>query len=151
MSIKSRTIDNLGIEASNQYAKGQQSLDLRLVEESRFLPSKIEGGLAPYIPGEGEESFTIFTIGRASIWAAFTPPPKYDATIYHLYTYTLIPSLGTSEQLQALDDKFETVEKKITREKEREYKKLRALIKHLLSSSRTFELIKSRCNQYQRG
>ncbi len=151
MSSKLRTIDNLGIEASNQYAKGQQALDRHLIDESRFFPPSIKGGLTPYIPSESEENFTIFTMGRATVWAAFSPPMNYADSSVRLFTYLFIPSLGTSEQLQTLDDRLETLDKKIHKDRERDYKKLCSFIKHLIDSSRTFELIKARCNQYQRG
>jgi len=153
MSIKPRTIDNLGIEASKQYAKGQQELDRRLIEESRLFPSRIEAGLSPYVPAEGEESFTVFIIGRATVWAAFAPPAGYAARSSRLFSYIMIPSLGGSERLQALADKLENLEKTVpqNRLEQHQYNTLRSFIKHLIDSSRTFELIKSRCNQYQRG
>ena len=153
MSIKSRTIDNLGIEASNQYAKGQEALDRRLVEESRQFPTTIESGLTPYISIGGEESFSIFTMGRASVWAAFSPPANYNTTAYRLFSFLFIPSLGGSERLQALGDKLENLKKTISQDRaqQHEYKMLLSFVKHLVDSSRTFELIKSRCNQYQRG
>ncbi len=156
MSIKSRTIDNLGIEASNQYAKNQQALkdiDVNLLQESPYFRPSIESGLTPYIPAGGEESFSIFTIGRATVWAAFSAPANYGATAYRLFTYSFIPSLGGSERLQAIGDKLESLEKTISPDRvpQHEYKTLRSFIQHLIDSSRTFDLIKSRCNQYQRG
>lgn len=188
MSIKARTVDDLGIEASNQYARNQATLDRQLMEETRLFPSKIEGGLNPYISAEGEESYAKFTIGQAVIWANFSPPKDYSVKASRLFTYQLIPSLGGSEQLQAISDKLEALEKGVIislenpkaiileqrfkrheakregehehedeREQERErkrmheYKMFCSFIKMLIDSFRTFELIKSRCNQYQRG
>lgn len=147
------TIDNLGLEASKAYARGQQALDLRLIEESRYFPAKVEGGLTPYISAEGEESFTIFTIGRATVWATFSPPQNYSVSAFHLFSYLLIPSIGGSERLQALGDKLEGLEKTIPQDRVEQYKyqTLRSFVKHLIDFSRTLESIRARCNQYQRG
>lgn len=190
MSIKPRTVDDLGIDASNQYARNQAALDPRLMEESRLFPSKIEGGLNPYISAEGEESYAKFTIGQAVIWANFSPPQDYGVKASRLFTYQLIPSLGGSERLQAISDKLESLDRSVIislespktmilehglhrneerrqgehgheqedqpeqeRERKRmhEYKMFCSFIKMMIDSFRTFELIKSRCNQYQRG
>lgn len=152
MSIKPRTIDNLGIEASNKYAKGQEELEQRLIEDFR-RPLRLEGGLTPYIPAGGEESFTIFSIGCATVWAAFTCPENYSVNASGLFSHLMLPSIGGSEGLQALGDKLENLEKTIPKNaaQQDEYNKVRSFITYLTDASRTFELIKARCNQYQRG
>ena len=152
MSIKPRTIDNLGIEASNKYAKDQEALDLRLIEDFR-RPTKLEGGFTPYIPAGGEESFTIFSIGSATVWAAFSSPENFSIQASGLFSHLMLPSIGGSEGLQALKDKLENLEKTIPQNsgEQREYKIVRSFISYLTDASRTFELIRARCNQYQRG
>lgn len=150
MSIKPRTIDNLGIEASQSYAKRQKELDLRLIEEARYFPPKIEGGISPYIPLLFEERFVI---GSATVWAIFTPPANYSVSLSGLFSYQMIPSLGGTEKLQSLYDQLETLGKTIPDEKmqQYEYKTVLSFVQFLSESSRTFDLIKARCNQYQRG
>lgn len=153
MSIKPRTIDDLGIEASNQYAKGQVEFELerRLLEESKLFPRTQPGaGVTPYLPVLYDIRFVI---GPMIIWAGFNPPANYATVSSHLFTYQLIPSMGGSDQLQGLSDKIEGLEKTVPADKKSqyEYKTVQSLLKLLVDSTRTFELIKSRCNQYQRG
>lgn len=153
MSIKSRTIDNLGIEASNQYAKGQEALASGLVEDSRKFTITAEGGLPPYIPAEGIDSFTIFSMKGHTVWAAFSPPANYSALSPRLFTYSFIPSLGGSERLQTLADKLESLEKTIPQDRvqHHECKTLHSFVIDLVKFCRTHELIQSGRNQYQRG
>jgi len=42
MTVKPRTIDNMGIDTSSRYARDKATLDTKLIEESRFIPSKTE-------------------------------------------------------------------------------------------------------------
>ena len=151
MSIKPRTIDNLGIEASNQYAKNQKELDLRLIGDAQIFTGKIEAGITePYVPAE---TFEKISIGPVTLWAAFMAPPDYSINSSRFFSYQFIPSLGSSERLQAVSDHLETLEKTISSDptEQHEFKTCRNLITMLIGSFRTFELIKARCNQYQRG
>jgi hypothetical protein len=165
MSVKPRTIDQLGIESSIRYAKDKAQLDTRLLEESRFIPQKIEVPvIKPYIPSEFDQ---LFTPGAATLWAAFAPPPDYMAYARPLFSYQLIPSLGGYEKIEADIDRLESLEnaadkpqgKKKGRgneqqdepEDERQRKLLLALLKCIHSLDRTLNLINSRRNQYQRG
>lgn len=151
MTLKPRTIDDLGIDASKQYAKNQQTIDRRLIEESKYRGQFEPGAvLTPYIPAEYIEGFTI---GSVAIWAGFTTPQDYDARSSRLYSYQMIPSLGGSEEMQATFDKLENIEKTVPQDKtdQYEYKTILSFVQLLIASNRTFELIRARCNQYQRG
>jgi hypothetical protein len=153
MGIKPRTIDNLGIEASRQYAKNQEALDQRLVEESRYFPSNVEGGLAPYISAGGEESFKIFSIGLPTAWATFSAPENYSVAGSRLFTHQMLPTIGGSEKLQANIDKLDILKEKIPPD-DPAMPNLKIMLSHftdMKDDSRTFELIKGRCNQYQKG
>jgi hypothetical protein len=167
MSVKSRTIDDLGIDASNQYAKNKE-LELGWIKEIRDLPVPVQIGITPYI-SEAQGTFSLFNIGQPITWATFVPPPGYFTAISRLYGYQLIPSLGGTERLQIISDKLELLEEKMkpsskaalrkrsaknSKESDvekREYQKVCVFLKILIESSRTFDLIKSRCNQYKQG
>lgn len=151
MTLKPRTIDDLGIDASKQYAKNQREIDRRIIEESKYIGQFGPGAvLTPYIPSEYVEGFTI---GAVAIWAGFTIPEEYAVRSSRLYSYQLIPSLGGSQEMQAYFDKLENIEKTVpqTKTDQYEYKTIHSFVQLLVESSRTFELIRARCNQYQRG
>lgn len=163
MTIKSRTIDNLGIEASSRYAKDKQ-LDTKLVEESRFIPLKTEVTvLKPYLPTELEE---YLLPQKLTLWASFEAPPQFFAeTANPLFSYQLIPSVGGYEEQEADLEKLEALEDTINKqfsegngrdqeegqEEEKERKTLLALLQTIGKLDRTLTLINSRRYQYQRG
>lgn len=162
MSVKPRTIDNLGIETSSRYARDQTTLDTKLIEESRFIPQKAEAAvLKPYISSDFEE---YLMPGKLVLWASFEPPPEGFMGTKPLFSYQLIPSLGGYEKqeedtsrLEALED---TIHKQFKegkrdqqegREEEKERKVLLGLLQTIEKLDRTLSLINSRRNQYQRG
>ncbi len=168
MSVKPKTIDNLGIESSIRYAKDMEIFDKRLVEESRLIAQKTEVTVAkPYAPSEFDLMFSPVTQGRSILWAAFQPPPHFYGYAKSLFSYQLIPSLGSPEKLDADSDKLSNLEdvlnkpfarkregqdqEKDQKEEERERQVLLALLKTINKLDRTLSLINSRRNQYQRG
>lgn len=165
MTVKPRTIDNLGVDSSIRYAKDQEALDTKLIQDSRFIPLKTEVSvLKPYIPSELEQ---YLAPGRVTIWASFTPPPEYMLQGRSLFTYQLIPSLGGYEKQEADSDKLESLESALGKpyerkrqggdqqkeqdEEEKERQILLALLKCIQNLDKTLILINSRRNQYQRG
>lgn len=161
MTVKSRTIDNLGIETSSRYARDKANLDTKLIEESRFIPQKTEVSVVkPYIPTELEE---YLAPGKLTLWASFAPPPDYFAYAKPLFSYQLIPSLGGYEKQEADEDKLEALEDTLNKsfkegkgqqdqhEEERERKTLLGLLKTIGKLDRALTLINARRNQYQRG
>ncbi len=164
MTVKPRTIDNLGIETSSRYARDQASLDTKLVEESRFIPLKTEISVVkPYLPTEFEE---YLIPGKLILWASFEPPPEYFAYAKPLFSYQLIPSLGGYERREADTEKLEALEDSISKqsgqgkqgkkdqegqEEEKERKTILGLLQTIGKLDRTLSLINARRNQYQRG
>lgn len=166
MTIKPRTIDNLGIETSRRYAKDKSQLqDAKLIEDSKLIPQKTEVSvLKPYYPTALEEY-----LGPLSqkMWAAFEAPPRSLALSSALFSYQLIPSLGGSEKQEADTDKLEALEDTLSKsfkegkrqgkdqqeqqEEEKERKVLLHLLKTIGKLDRTLGMINSRRNQYQRG
>ena len=163
MTIKPRTIDNLGIETSSRYAKDQAQLDAKIVEESRFIPQKAEISVVrPYLPTEFEE---YLLPNKLVIWASFAPPPEFFSYSGSLFSYQLIPSLGDSEKQEEDTEKLEALESAIDKqfeggkqdqheqnpEEERERKTLLGLLKVIGQLDRTLSHINSCRNQYQKG
>lgn len=162
MTVKPRTIDNLGIETSSRYARDKAQLDTKLIEESRFIPQKTEVSVVkPYLPTEFEE---YLMPGKLTLWAAFEPPPEYFGIGKSLFSYQIIPSLGGYEKQEADTDKLEALEDTINKQfkegkrdqqegqqEEKERKTLLGLLQMIGKLDRTLTLINSRRNQYQRG
>lgn len=172
MSVKPRTIDNLGMDTSVRYAKDKESLDLRLLDESKWLPPRLEVSVTkPYVPSDFD---TLFSLSRTVQWASFAPPPDYEMQTRALFSYQLIPSIGTYEKQEADTEKLNYMEnvfskkkedgkrgkreKRARSEEEREEEQeeaerqtLLALFKCIEKFDRTLSHINSRRNQYQRG
>lgn len=165
MSVKPRTIDNLGVDASIRYAKDQELFETRLIEESRLIPQKTEVTVAkPFLPSEFDQ---FYSIGKTVSWALFSPPPNFFNLDKGLFTYQLIPSLGDYEKLEAESDKIETIEDVLqkAREKsedreqsedereqeEKDQKVLLALFQCIDKLNKALTMINARRNQYQRG
>jgi hypothetical protein len=159
MSVKPRTIDNMGVDTSSRYARDKATLDTKLVEESRFIPSKTEVSVVkPYLPTEFEE---FLFPNKLTLWASFSPPPEYLSSAKSLFSHQLIPSMGGYEKQEADSDKLEALEDALNKghrdnkqgqqEEERERKILLNLFKTIGILDRTLIFINSRRNQYQRG
>ncbi len=165
MTVKPRTIDNLGIETSARYARDKTQLDTKLVEESRFVPLKTEVSVVkPYLPTELEE---YLLPDKLTLWASFEAPPGYVLQGKPLFSYQLIPSLGgyekqesDTEKLEALEDtlnkqfgqrKREQGEEQEEQEEEKERKTLLGLLRTIGTLDRSLSFINSRRCQYQRG
>ena len=163
MTVKPRTVDNLGTDASIRYAKDQQFFEARYIEESRLIPQKAEVSVAtPLALSEFEQTFSL---GKTLSWALFSPPPNYAPHGAPLFSYQLIPSLGGYEKLEADADKLEAIlsdeqskrEKKDRQsdqgesEQETERKLLASLILCINQLDKTLMQINGRRNQYQRG
>lgn len=157
MSVnKPRTIDNLGIETSVRYAKDMEMLDAQLVQDSRFIPQKTETSvLKPYAPAEFDQ---LFQVGKATIWALFTPPP--GSIGQNLFTFKLVPSLGDYEKTEddtdrledALNKPFHQNQSNEEREQEEKERKIVLnLLKCIEKLDKTLLFINARRNQYQRG
>jgi hypothetical protein len=149
-SVKSRTIDNLGVESSVRYAKDKVALDSRLIEESRFIPQKTEVAVVkPYIATDFEE----YLAPGKKLWATFNPPPDYFSYGKQIFSYHIMPSLGNSEQIQANIEKLEAMNKTVDKDP-KEKKKTQALLdllKQIHELDRTLNQINARRNQYQKG
>ena len=163
------TTDNYPPEAYQRYARDQRDLDTSFTTDSQFTPRRTEISVGtPYIPTGEEERFSV---GQTTIWATFETLSNPLAS--PIFTYLLAPSLGTSEKLQNLLDRFTALKDKDKdknkdegKDKDEEnekdaisldphlqqsYQTLSTFLKLLVSLSRTFDLINAERNRYHRG
>jgi len=148
--INPLTIDNLGIEASNRYAKDQAGLDLNLIRDARRIPDQtLRVVMNPSVALSRE-----FSIGNHILWANFSPPKDYSFSAFRLFTYQLIPGLGTLDQTQALLDQMERLAPQMEEKDAAQKKAFRALLlllQMLEKLEKTFEFLKANRDRYQQG
>lgn len=141
MSIKPRTIDSLGVDASNRYAKDQELRDSALIKESKFIRTEI-AVVKPYMPNEFDAQFTF---GRVILWAVFPQPPIDLSFTTSLFSYQLIPSLGGTEKQQALTDKIEAMPESSERNT------ILSMLHCINGLDRDLTIINNNRNRWQRG
>jgi len=168
MTSKPRTIDNIGIDASSRYARDQAQLDSTFLDAARYIPARAEVSvLKPYVPTEFEQ---YLTPNKFILWANFPSPPTYYSTTTALFSYQLIPSLGSQEKQEADLDKVQALEDSLSKpfeerdqqegqeddEKKRrlqhqEVKTVLALLQMIQKFDRVLTSINSRRGQYHKG
>jgi len=119
MTVKSRTIDNLGADASIRYAKDKALYESRFVDESLFISKQSEIPVSsPYVPPEFER---LFSSQPTMLWALFAPPGDLFPLSRTIFSYQLIPTLHISDQE---DDKdlIEAVEDALGQNKDQDDK-----------------------------
>jgi len=160
MSIKPKTIDNLGVDSSSRYAKDQATIDRKFLEDARNIPLKTEiSVLKPYLPTEFEH---YLSSGKTVLWSAFDEPPIPSHT--NLFSHELSPSLGGAQKMKTNTDKLEAMEETITRSfkegkqdhlsfqnTEKERKIVLSLVTTVRSLNRLLTTTNARRNQLQRG
>jgi hypothetical protein len=160
MTSKSRTIDNLGLDASVRYAQDQKLFEAQFIEDSQIVARKSEIPVfRPYAPSDFD---LIFGTGKTTMWASLPTPPKMATAMHSLFSYSLIPSLKMDEDHQDLEEALQGAfdhqreqnpdssdEEKEEEEKEKEI--LIAFVQCVAKINQSLQLINSRRNQYQRG
>lgn len=168
-----RTIDNLGIDVSTRYAEDKKTLDESLVKEAPAVA--IQTGIevtTPFLPSE-VEALLHFQPTYIS-WALFNAPLYYYEQRKRLFTYQLIPSMGSEDKKESQAQKILEKLKSMTREKEerekeqkdkreryreereleeeeREKKVLTSLLERIAIFDKLVIDINSRRSQYQKG
>jgi hypothetical protein len=165
-----RTIDNLGVEVSTRYAEDKQILDETLVKESRSIPMQTE--IMVTAPSFSSEMEALLHGQLTHItWASFIAPAYYFEQRKRLFTYQLIPSMGSDDKkesqalkilskLHSLSDEYDQEKKdkrqqyeeeKALEEGEREKKILTSLLNTIAFFDKLIIEINSRKSQYQKG
>jgi len=168
-----RTIDNLGVDVSTRYAEDKRTLDETLIKESRAIPVQTAIEVTtPSFPSEVEALLHFQPTGLT--WASFFPPAEYFEQRKRLFTFQLIPSMGSEDKkesqaqkilakLHSMADERAQKEKKekdkrqqyeeerILEEEEKEKKILTSLLDTIALFDKLIIEINSRRSQYQKG
>ncbi len=170
-----RTIDNLGREASTRWAEDQKYIDEKLVKEARGIQTQTEIEVTlPSFPSELDS--LVHSQPTYLTWALFVMPLRYNEQKKRLFTFQLVPSLGSDEKkesqaqkilakLRSLADKRKEQgekerdknqkqkwqEEKEIEEEEKEKKTLISLLDTIATYDKFLVDINSRRSQYQKG
>lgn len=110
-----RTIDNLGIEASTQYAEALTKLDQELLIAARGIPEQTEIEIThPFFLTELE---TLLNVQKQQTWANFCPPKGYFEQKNRFFSFQLSPSLGPEEKHETQTQKIISQLKAFTKKK----------------------------------
>ena len=171
-----RTIDNLGVEVSTRYAEDQLWHDEKIIKESRAIPSQtvIDVSLPSFA---SEVDALLKTAPTQHVWANFFSPSHFLEQKGRIFSFSLIPSLGSEEKQEAQLQKVLTQllslaekrkqerekekeggknqqawsQQKEEEEEEKEKKALSALFQTISSLDKFLVDINSRRSQYQKG
>jgi len=156
---KARTIDNLGIDVSSRYAADQALIDKDFIIGSKHVGNISEiTATSPYVISDFDEQFN--TLQKNIPWAKFSPPPNFLSHRKRIFSFQLIPSLGSSEKQET---EIEKISKDNERQKkqemmdinelqeEKEREKIIKLLKTLGILDKYLTTINSKRGQYHKG
>jgi hypothetical protein len=171
--VDPKTIDNLGLSPSIRWAQDQTYLDKTLAKEAPFVSRSTQVDVAhPFYRSEFDTLFQ--TSSRYSQWALLYSPVGFNLQKMRLFTFQIIPSLGSHEflssQMQKIRDKvdnskkaraqrrqegkgseYEWEDEKEEEEELRKSKTLITLLDYLQVLDTLLIQINSRRNQYSKG
>lgn len=109
VDMVARTIDNLGYDASERYAKDQKILDgqERIIQDSKVIFNKTSIEVnKPVFQLETDLAFQGSL--KNSTWAEFSPPLGYE-TQKRFFTHELFPSFLNQERIEELKKKLRNI------------------------------------------
>src|SRR5438477_4747452 len=96
-SQTTKTVDNLGFETSVRYARDRELSDPKMIIESRTVPLQTEVSTTePFYYSKVEELLSFNR--RNTPWAKFMPPKNYQSHQKNIFSFQLIPSMGSYEK-----------------------------------------------------
>jgi len=110
MTTNPKTIDNLGFEASVRWASDQDKTDTKIISESKSVPLKTQVATTePFFSSQIEE---LFAFNKKNVsFAKFEAPKGYHSHQVPLFTFQLLPSMGTYEKQEANKEKIDAIKK----------------------------------------
>lgn len=162
MSVKPKTIDDLGPEVSIRYIESQKGLG-ETFDPIGHLPEVLSQ--SSYFPEWAEFQDQFETSAKNFPWADFLPPPGFFQSIQRLFRHQIIPSMGTQERLEkTLENLQKRKKKKIAKgakklpqseiedqDSEKQRHKLETLLELILQLNKDLNLINGLKNQYHKG
>lgn len=153
MTVKSRTIDNLGPQANIDFAKREAFFEPRYIEESRLIPDKTT--IAFTEPSTLSEFDQKFSSAKTLVFALFSPPPESPSSRQAIFSYQLAPSLGGYEKMETILEKLEnagTMNLESSSEKlETDRKTLLSFTECLMQLDKLVERVDSERRRLQKG
>src|SRR3984957_1922939 len=154
-----RMIHNLGIEVSTRYAEDKQALDETLIKEARTVSAQTQiSVMAPSFPSEVE---ALLHIERTHLpWATFLPPERYFEQRKQLFTFQLIPSMGSEDKKESQSLKILSKLRSMAevanqtgedKEEDRDKKILTSLLNTIASFDKMIIETNSKRGQYHKG
>ncbi len=165
------TIDDLGIDKSVRYAHDQSVFDEAILKESSLVSGKTTIDITK--PCYSSEFELLFQIGkRFRPWADFFSPLGYNVSRASIFSYNLIPSLGSEDlrlrQMEKIQAEIENAKKRRRKERrgeeglgweqqkeeedeKKESEALLLLFDFIQKLDQALSSINARRNQYQRG
>jgi hypothetical protein len=167
MAPDPKTIDNLGMDASKQYAENIARMDQSIITEAKGVTQRTEEIVTtPYYPSEFD---SLFETGKINItWANFPPPPEEAESKKRVFSSQFIPSLGSADRMEAqiqritsyipaaviipAGEPLEPWEQKIQIEEQEKEKAVLLKFEHVLHElSKNFTAVKMRLKEYAKG
>ena len=152
-----RTIDNLGSDVSERYAK-DQNIDTSYIKGARTIPSQTEIDVStPFFPGELD--LLLQAQPTHVSWSSLPPPPAYHEQRKRLFSFQITPTIGPEgkwesqaqkalEKLQSIpDDPTENTKDFTLKPK----KVFTALVHAINDLNKSIIDINSKRSQYQKG
>jgi hypothetical protein len=146
-----RTIDNLGNDASERYARDQHQIDAAYAKGASSIPSRTEIDVSsPFFPGELE--ILLHTQTTHVAWALFIPPKAYHEQRKRLFTSQITPSIGPEGKWEALAQKVLEKLHSLPDEKDgKEKKTITSLLTTIENLNKLIVEINCKKSQYQKG
>ncbi|MCF7806835.1 MAG: DUF5399 family protein, partial [Simkaniaceae bacterium] len=102
----SKTIDNMGMDVSNQYASADHLHASSLVQDARMVTTQAQKD--QNIPSYSPELSLIFqTNEKNRPFAEIDSPQGYETTTNAAYLFSFIPSLGGKDKIEAMTHRNE--------------------------------------------
>lgn len=172
--MSSRTIDNLGYDASQRYAEDQQLLydNEQIHKDSRILSGRTQ--IDVISPSYGSEVDVLFNADKKNTsWAQFAAPSGYTEQRKKFFLHEILPSLSLHEKTETytqkilaqmrkktpIQDESDDQEKKRAlwqdakdeEENEKEKSTLIGLLNCILNLDKCMLYVNSKRTQYQKG
>lgn len=160
------TIDNLGIDPSQRYARDIAETDTEFFRDSANVSRQISVTATTSYLSDFEELFGTWI--KTPSWANFAPPPNFSSHAKNIFTFQIAPSLGSPEEIeneiQTLENKKFKKGRRKKQEKEsqqeqqqeeqseeEESKKILSMLQSIQRFDKILELINSRKGEFQKG
>lgn len=119
MSTQPKTVDNLGVDLSAQYARGQKNIDPKLLRESRSVP--IHTQVTTTEPSFQSHVEELLAFNKKNIsFAKFNAPKGFHSHQMAIFTYQIVPSMGSFEKQEVNRDKLDAMKEEERKKEQQE-------------------------------